>query len=235
MEEFTPTQDFKYTGMSPQTAALFDLDGVIIDTEPQYTQFWKAIGKQNHPDVADFPARVKGQTLSYILDHYFPDAETRERISEQLTDYESTMKYPFISGALKFVDALRAAGIETAVVTSSNQLKMQQLFKHHPDFTSHFTQILTAEDTTKSKPAPDCYLNAARVLHKDIRRCVVFEDSYNGLRAGRAAGALVVGLSTTLSPTDIAPLADEVIPDFAAFTTDDLQALILRHSSDIQH
>lgn len=50
-----------------QTAALFDLDGVIVDTEGQYTEFWKRVGNQDFPNVPDFAFRIKGHTLTQIL------------------------------------------------------------------------------------------------------------------------------------------------------------------------
>ena len=67
---------------------------------------------------------------------------------------------------------------------------------------------------SESKPAPDCYLKAAARFGLDSSECVVFEDSFNGLKAGRAAEMYVVGLATTNSSAQIAPFCDEVIPVF---------------------
>ena len=99
-----------------QTAALFDLDGVIVDTEGQYTEFWKGIGNQDFPNVPDFAFRIKGHTLTQILNAHYPDNEAaQKRVVEELNVFEQNMKFPYIAGAVDFVKALRQAGIPTAV------------------------------------------------------------------------------------------------------------------------
>ena len=91
---------------------------------------------------------------------------------------------------------------------------MEAVYRSHPEFKGLFDAILTAEDFDRSKPDPDCYLKAAGRFGIAPEHCVVFEDSFNGLKSGRAAGMYVVGLATT-NPTDaIRPLCDEVISDY---------------------
>lgn len=199
-------------------AALFDLDGVIIDTEPQYTEFWQAIGKKYFPDDENFALTLKGQTLECIFDKYFPEATgIRDEVSRLLTDFERKMDFPYVPGVKEYVAALGKAGICTAVVTSSNKEKMECLKYARPDLFDLFTRIFTAEDSERSKPAPDCYITAARQLGVETKDCYVFEDSYNGLQAARASGAYVVGLSTSNPASAIRHLCDEVIPDFSSF------------------
>lgn len=200
------------------SAALFDLDGVIIDTEPQYTEFWAAMGREFELPDANFAAAVKGQTLTYIFDTYFPEVSQQDFLRERLNEFERHMSYPYIPGAVRFVEGLREKGIPAAVVTSSNQAKMAQVYVAHPELKQLFTAILTSEDTPRSKPAPDCYLIAAERLQCPIRSCVVFEDSINGLRAARDSGAFVIGLSTSNPVEMIAPLSDKVIPHFEGFS-----------------
>ena len=130
--------------MSTLKAALFDLDGVIIDTEGQYSQFWGSIGREYLPHVPDFAERIKGTTL--------------------------------------------------------------------------FDRILTSAHYAAGKPAPDCYLKGAEVFGAKPAECAVFEDSINGLRAGRDSGAFVVALTTTNPHAAVAPLADLVAEDLAALT-----------------
>ena len=202
-----------------QTIALFDLDGVIVDTEGQYTLFWEKVGKRDFPETEDFAARIKGHTLKQIVGEYYPnDAEKRQQVIEELWQFEREMDFPYIKGAVTFVRALREAKIPVAVVTSSDNKKMQCLFKCHPELPELFDRIFTAEDARRSKPAPDCYLIAAERLQCPIRSCVVFEDSINGLRAARDSGAFVIGLSTSNPVEMIAPLSDKVIPHFEGFS-----------------
>lgn len=197
-------------------AALFDLDGVVFDTEPQYTDFWGSQGKEFHPEMPDFAQRIKGQTLTQIYDGYFSGelASVRDRITARLDKFERQMYFQYVNGFEDFVQSLRAQGIKTAVVTSSNKDKMRSVYEKRPEFTLFFDAILTSEDFAYSKPHPDCYLKAAARFGLAPADCVVFEDSFNGLRSGSAAGMTVVGLSTTNSPEAIQPLCHLVVADY---------------------
>ena len=203
--------------ISDFSAALFDLDGVIVDTEGQYSLFWKQIGEEYMPGMPDFALAIKGRTLTQIYDTYFPDAADRAAITERLNAFERQMDFPYIAGAREFLEALQAQGVPTAIVTSSNCDKMACLYARHPEIKNLVTTVLTAEDARRSKPAPDCYLAAAERLGADISNCIVFEDSPNGLAAGRASGAFVIGVCTSLAATEIEPLCDAYIEDFKDF------------------
>lgn len=203
--------------ISDFSAVLFDLDGVIVDTEGQYSLFWKQIGEEYMPGMPDFALAIKGRTLTQIYDTYFPDAADRAAITERLNAFERQMDFPYIAGAREFLEALQAQGVPTAIATSSNCDKMACLYARHPEIKNLVTAVLTAEDARRSKPAPDCYLAAAERLGADISNCIVFEDSPNGLAAGRASGAFVIGVSTSLAATEIEPLCDMYIEDFKDF------------------
>ena len=197
-------------------AALFDLDGVVFDTEPQYTVFWGAQCREFHPEHPGLEHEIKGQTLVQIYDAWFsgPLAEKQALITQRLDDYERQMHYDYLAGFEAYVRELRQQGVKTAVVTSSNRPKMEAVYASHPEFKELFDAILTSEDFTASKPDPDCYLKAAERFGFQPVDCVVFEDSFNGLKAGRAAGMTVVGLATTNPEEAIRPLCDRVIHDF---------------------
>ena len=203
--------------ISDFSAVLFDLDGVIVDTEGQYSLFWKQIGEEYLPGMPDFALAIKGRTLTQIYDTYFPDAADRAAITERLNAFERQMDFPYIAGAREFLEALQAQGVPTAIVTSSNCDKMACLYARHPEIKNLVTAVLTAEDARRSKPAPDCYLAAAERLGADISNCIVFEDSPSGLAAGRASGAFVIGVSTSLAAAEIEPLCDAYVEDFKIF------------------
>ncbi len=207
--------------------ALFDLDGVVFDTEPIYTRFWgKECGKY-HPELPGLEQRIKGQTLQQIFDGFFSDVlEEQPAIVERLNDFESKMEYIYIPGFVGFVSKIREAGVKTAVVTSSNQIKMQAVYRAHPEVKSFFDRILTAEDFAESKPSPDCYLRAAGAFGALPAECVVFEDSINGLKSGMASGAKVVGLSTTNPHEVVAKMCHLVIPDFRSIDVDMCRNLV---------
>lgn len=196
-------------------AALFDLDGVVFNTEPQYTVFWKSIAKEYRPDIEHFEQKIKGQTLVQIYDRYFADDKAEQNdITRQLNEFEEHMRFDYIPGFKDYIRYLKAQGVKTAVVTSSNKAKMAVVYKQRPDFKQLFDAILTSEDFDKSKPDPDCYLKGAARFNASPKECVVFEDSFNGLKAGRASGAKVIGLATTNKASDIAPYCDEVISNY---------------------
>lgn len=205
--------------MSTFKAALFDLDGVVFDTEPQYTEFWGAQCREFHPEHPGLEHEIKGQTLVQIFDRHFSGdlAYTQEIITERLNDFEHNMRYDYIEGFEAFVQQLRSKGVKTAVVTSSNIVKMQVVYGRRSEFQELFDAILTSEDFERSKPDPDCYLKAAARLGAGIDECIVFEDSFNGLKSGRAAGMKVVGLATTNSAESIAPYSDKVISNYIDF------------------
>lgn len=201
---------------------LFDFDGVIADTESQYTIFWNKIGK-DYLGIEDLGKISKGQTLKLIFDKYF-NGMTREQeeIVPMLDDFERNMSYDYIPGALEFMQSLKKAGIRSAIVTSSNDVKMANAYKAHPELKELVDVILTSEHFSKSKPDPECFLKAMEVLGAKPEETIVFEDSFHGIAAGRASGAKVVGLATTNKSEAIAPLCDMVIDDFTYLSLNDL-------------
>ncbi|QUB70081.1 HAD family phosphatase [Prevotella melaninogenica] len=203
-------------------ACLFDLDGVVFDTEPLYTLFWRNLDKRLRPNIDNFEHIIKGQTLVQIYDKYFAGEEKKqEEITAFVNEYEQNMSFNYITGFEDFVKYVRSKGIKTAVVTSSNLEKMQNVYNKHPEFKGYFDEILTSEDFEESKPSPDCYLKAAARFGLSPKECIVFEDSFNGLRSGIASGARVIGLATTNSMAEIEPYTKEVISNYDGFALSD--------------
>ena len=208
-------------------AALFDFDGVVMDTETQYSLFWNKIGKQYFPQIEEFGRIIKGKTLVIIYAKYFAGMEKEQQdITARLNQFEKDMAYEYIPGVVDFMKDLRAHGVKMAIVTSSNDLKMANVYKAHPELKELVDRILTAEMFTRSKPAPDCFLLGAEVFGTVPQNCVVFEDSFHGLEAGNAAGMAVVGLCTTNPKEAIADKCKLVIPDFTAFSFEKMKALL---------
>ena len=124
------------------------------------------------------------------------------------------MDYRPVAGVEAFVADLKQHGVKCAIVTSSNQKKMESVRNQRPEFLAMFDCILTSEDFERSKPDPDCYLKAAQRFNADISECVVFEDAFNGLQAGMASGIFTVGLTTNNSAEAIHDLCHSIIADF---------------------
>ena len=214
--------------MSQLKAALFDLDGVVFDTEPQYSIFWGSQCRLYHPEHPGLEHEIKGQTLTQIYDQWFSGPLFKEQpiITQRLNDYEAQMHYDYIDGFEQLIADLHAHGVKTAVVTSSNLPKMQAVYRYQPRFRELFDAILTSEDFERSKPDPDCYLKAAARLGAQTCECIVFEDSFNGLRSGRAAQMAVVGLATTNPVDAIRDLSDIQISDYRNMDFNQLSSLL---------
>ena len=106
-------------------AALFDLDGVVFETESQYSIFWGMIGREYHPEIPDFEYRIKGQTLVQIYDKYFSDDSVfahvegytdpkseQDKITARLNEFEQNMTYPYIPGVENFIQELKQNGVK---------------------------------------------------------------------------------------------------------------------------
>ena len=195
---------------------LFDLDGVIMDTETQYGIFWNRTGKELL-GLDDFGKRIKGQTLNHIISHFDGVSKDKDEIIRELYEYERNMSYDYIPGADEFMKDLHARGIPMAIVTSSNDAKMVNVRKAHPELWDLTEAVLTSEHFSKSKPDPECFLKGMEVLGGRPEETYVFEDSIHGINAGRAAGAKVIGLATTNTREAIVHLCDQVIDDFRGF------------------
>ena len=195
---------------------LFDLDGVIMDTESQYSIFWNRTGKELL-GLDDFGKIIKGQTLTHILMHFEGASKSKDEIIAELYEYERNMSYDYIPGADEFMKSLKTKGIPMAIVTSSNDAKMENVRKVRPELWELTEAVLTSEHFSKSKPDPECFLKGMEILGGRPEETYVFEDSIHGINAGRSAGAKVIGLATTNTREAIADLCDQVIDDFRGF------------------
>ena len=207
--------------------ALFDFDGVVMDTESQYTIHWNKQSEKYSLGIADFGRVIKGQTLTQIFENYFAHVpELHGQITEELIAFQQTMHFEYIDGVKDFMQQLRDRGVKMAIVTSSDLEKMNIVYREHPELPSMVDEILTAERFTQSKPHPECFLLGASVFDAPIENCVVFEDSFHGLEAGNRAGMKVIGLATTNSAEAIKDKAAHVIPDFVDFTYEKMIAIL---------
>ena len=200
-------------------SVLFDLDGVLIDTEGIYTQFWEAVDRRFPTGVEDFSQVIKGSNLHNILHTYFPTEELRRKVNEMLDNFQREMRYEYFPGAIELLEDLHRNDIACCIVTSSDKNKMASLYSQHPDFPGYFDAIVTGNMVNEPKPSPECFLLGAKMLGIDIKDCVVIEDSINGLKAGMASGARVIGIHTTCPREVIEPYCHMVAPTIGNITT----------------
>ena len=208
-------------------AALFDFDGVIMDTEPQYTLFWDAIGKVYYPEIENFGHHIKGQSLKELYKNYFGETEgLQDFITQKLLVFEGQMHFEYIDGVVAFMKELREKGVRLAIVTSSNDAKMANAYREHPELKSMVDAIITADRVTHSKPHPECFLLGAETLDVPVENCIVFEDSFHGIKAGNRAGMKVIGLTTTNPAEAIADKVSLTISDFVGFSFEKMTSVL---------
>ena len=175
----------------------------------------------------EFDKKIKGMTLSKILTEYFPDEKIQEEVCKRIHLLESQMIYDYTRGAKELLIQLKEREIPSALVTSSDKKKMSHLDEEISNFTEFFNYIVTAEQVKISKPNPEGYLLAAEKLGVDPKRCVVFEDSLQGVMAGKNAGSYVVGVAGTLPAHVIQPYSDIIINSLTEINLDKLVEVLL--------
>jgi HAD superfamily hydrolase (TIGR01509 family) len=209
-------------------AVLFDLDGTLIDTEP----YWMA---EEQALAAAFGGRWSteqavacvGNPLPVTAHRLQAEAGVRlpvEQIVERLLD-EVVAKVradvPWQPGARELLSVLTADGTPTALVTMSYRRLADAALADLPAAT--FATVVTGDEVGQGKPHPEPYLTAAARLGVDPARCVVVEDSPNGIRSGLAAGAAVVAVPHVAPLPDLAEVT--VVPTLADLDLDRLREL----------
>lgn len=214
--------------MSQQYGILFDCDGTVFDTEPLYANFWGEQGKKYHPEIPDFENCILGNSLNKILDTYFSyDKTIRSSILKKYEDFENNIKFKYFPGTKEFIQSLKDRGIPMSMVTSSNNDKLNKIYKAHPEFNEFFKCIITSNKVSKPKPDPEGYLKGAKSLNIDPKKCIVFEDSISGIKAAKAAGCFVVGLTTSKPKEEIEKYADIVVENLGKMSYDYLEKAVV--------
>ncbi|MDE7111255.1 MAG: HAD family phosphatase [Muribaculaceae bacterium] len=192
---------------------LFDLDGVLIDSEGLYTRFWAETEKEFPTGIDNFATVIKGTNLKSIM-NYFSE-EDRPKILAKIYEFDSNLTYKPFPDAENFLRFLKEKNVKTALVTSSNTEKMDQFHKVLPSFRSYFDVIIDGSMVSRGKPDPEGYLLAAKAIGEKPENCIVVEDSLQGIMAGKNAGAEVWGLYTTLPREVIAEQADRIFQNIS--------------------
>lgn len=208
------------------TGLLFDLDGVLIDTESLYSKFWGAMGKMYLPNKPTFANDIKGTNLCYILNTYFPSPLTQTEITAKLEEFQSEMKFSIFDGVTTFIGELKQMGLPYCIVTSSDEAKMRRLYHQQPFFKTEFQHIVTGDQVTKSKPDPECFLKGAQTIGVNIHDCIVFEDSIQGVQAAIASGARVIALTTTNTAEVMSRYTSHILGSLKDFTVRKMYALL---------
>ncbi|MDY2788861.1 MAG: HAD family phosphatase [Atopobium sp.] len=186
------------TSFAPVRAVLFDMDGVLIDSESFYNQrratFLKSVGRasQAHIDFSGCNDKTIWETLVP------EDAKLRDALHTQYDAYRIAHPVDCVSRsnpqAPELFKTLHARGVLTAICSSS-ELSMIQEYMHAQKVAPLIDFVISGHQCAHHKPYPDIYLSAMKALGVQPQQCLVVEDSPIGIRAGLASGARVVALS----------------------------------------
>ncbi len=187
-------------------AVVFDLDGVIVDTEhvwdevrEELTRDW---GGRYTPDAQRAMMGMSSTEWSRYMHDVVGLPQPPEEISDEVVRRllaRYAVDLPLIPGAVDAVRALRAAGLPLAVASSSNRPLIDAVLRE-AGIAEAFTATVSSEEVARGKPSPDVYLEAARRLGVEPTACVAVEDSANGIRAAHAAGMRVIAFPNAVYP-----------------------------------
>ncbi len=212
-------------------AAIFDMDGVLVDSEEMHCISWKKILEADGVIITakDF-SPVFGRTGKDIVKILFANAG--KKLEESKIQYmierknvlyreiaAKTMK-PSV-GSFELIKELKANGIKVAMGTSAIR-KNVELFMRVTGLGTYFDGFICADDITKGKPDPEVFLKTAELLGEKPENCVVFEDAKHGIEAAKAGGFKAIALATT-NPKSELKLADLVINDLSEVSVSKLK------------
>ncbi len=200
-------------------AVIFDMDGVIVDTNPYHKislkQFCEKYGYQLNEE--DLISKIYGRTNNEWIRNIFGPLP-KEKILELGEEKEAMFRAIYkdiikpVSGLDDFLNALEEENIPKAIGTSAPRSNVDFVLEN-THLKKYFTTILDQSDVEHGKPDPEIYLKVADRLGFPPQQCIVFEDSLSGVESAQRAGAKVVGVATTHSYEELAH-TDLVISDF---------------------
>ncbi len=189
---------------------IFDMDGLMFDTERLWDTFWEpaceALGVPMPEDRPGFYASGRGLAGQYLIQHvqkYFPGVDPQKMLDKvwQVGNERFARGVPCKPGLMELLELLEVRGLPRIVASSSPRNMIEQNLQT-TGTARYFHDIVCGADVQHSKPAPDIFLEAARRLKLDIHDCLVLEDSFNGVRAGHAAGAVTVMVPDLAQPDE---------------------------------
>lgn len=181
---------------------LFDMDGIVVDSEKLHIEAFEITLAKYGIKISDeamleFVGRSDEAFFEYIYNEVDNSHTEEEMLEEKHKQYDIVSKnLQYIKGVDKFIDLVKDKGLKTALVTSSAKLTVAKADKIL-DHTQFFEAIVAEEDTNRHKPFPEPYLLGLERTKSDPNTTLVIEDSINGIKAGKAAGCTVVGMTTS--------------------------------------
>lgn len=203
---------------------VFDMDGVILDTERMIQHCWRQVGARYAlPDIGETFLQCVGTTRGHtrqVFQERYPQGVAYERFQEGCRklffDQIRADGMQVKPGARALLVHLREQGAAIGLA-SSTRMELVKGELESVDLFRYFDQVITGDLLERSKPAPDIYLMACRALAVAPEEAWAIEDSYNGIRSAAAAGMKAIMVPDLLPPTqEMEALATAILPDLAA-------------------
>ena len=212
---------------------IFDMDGVIVDTEPVHKYAYDQHFRELNIEVpAEMYATFTGNSTrnvfqklkeSFQLEHDVEDLILRKRhLFNEAFDTKPDLE--LIEGVLVLIQDLHQNGMQLILASSASKSTINRVFNRF-DLNQYFTHKISGEDFPKSKPHPAIFLHAASLSEAPKSECIVIEDSTNGIIASKAADIICIGYMSENSKHQDLSLADYVIQDFSEIDFRKLQQL----------
>jgi beta-phosphoglucomutase family hydrolase len=203
--------------LRPPFGAIFDWDGVIIDSGKLHAQSWRQLATElGRPIAEDSFIRGFGMKSARIIEEIHGWAKEPAEIARLANRKEALYRQIVaqseiapLPGVVEWLHRLHEAGVPCAVASSTQRLNIEAVLGRI-GLQKAFREIISAEDVVHGKPNPEVFLKAAERLGMAANRAVVFEDAYVGIEAGHAAGMKVVAVATTHSAAELST-ADLVV------------------------
>ena len=191
--------------MTHYKAIIFDMDGVIIDSEPLHEKAQRIVFSQYELSVPStvfsaFKGKTEADVFGHVVETYADNrVDASELIALKHDVYSQLMgELQLIDGAKALIERLVERGVPLGLTTSATRRDQQRTFALF-DLHAFFNVVVTADDVTNPKPDPEPYLTTARRLDIAPDSCLVIEDSTHGVLAAQRAGCTVIGLPTSFS------------------------------------
>lgn len=190
-------------------AVIFDMDGLILDTESMVLQSWMQVAEEfGITDIKEVFYQVIGVnvegTKNIIMEHYGPDFpydEYRKRARQFFQEQAKENGIPIKKGVKEVLSFLKTQNVLLGLASSTRKEIVQNELTD-AGVVHYFDVIVGGDQLKKSKPAPDIYLMACEKLCVKPKHCIALEDSYNGIRSAYAAGLMPIMVPDLLQPTD---------------------------------